>query len=105
MITMSLSTDRQRLISVLKQKPKETQLTDAKVVQMRFASHTVMQFIRAQRINLWWNTATRNDQCSEVFNAALLAVLNGDFKEAGRLRLKATFVGRTTRVARGLCFC
>ena len=38
MITMSLSTDRQRLISVLKQKPKETQLTDAKVVQMRFAN-------------------------------------------------------------------
>ena len=91
MITMSLSTDRQRLISVLKQKPKETQLTDAKGVQMRFANYAVMQFIRAQRINLWWNTATRNDQCSEVFNAALLAVLNGDFKEAGRLRLKATF--------------
>ncbi len=76
---------------MLKQKPKETQLTDEKVVQMRFVNHAVMQFIHSQRINLWWNTATRNNQCSEIFNAALLAVLKGDFKEAGRLRLKATF--------------
>lgn len=76
---------------MLEPKPKESQLTDEKVVQGRFAIHAVTQFIRSQRINLWWNTSTRNSQCSEVFNAALLAVLKGDFKEARRLRLKATF--------------
>ena len=92
-----------------KRKPNESQQTDENVVQMRFISHAVMHFIRSQRINLWWNSATRNNQCSEVFNAALLAVLNGDFKEAGRLRLKATFgfikwpltIGATV----GFCFC
>ncbi len=79
-------------MSVIKQKPNgEVHLTDERVVQMRFVSHAITQFICSQRINLWWNTATHNNQCSEVFNAALLAVLNGDFKEARRLRLKATF--------------
>lgn len=87
----------------------KSQLTDEKVVQVRFVNHAVTQFIRSQRINLWWNTATRNSQCSELFNAALLAALKGDFKKAGRLRRKATF-GFVRRplvagVLVGVCCC
>ena len=58
---------------------------------MRFVGHAVMQFISSQCISLWWNSATRNNKFSDVFNTALLAILIGDFKEAERLRLKATF--------------
>ena len=79
------------MVSMIRQKPREEHLTDEKDVQKHFVGHAVMQFISSQRISVWWNSATHNNQCSEVFNAALLAILIGDFKEAERLRLKATF--------------
>ena len=84
---MSLSTARQKLVSVIKQKPNGKHLTDEKDIQMRFVGHAVMQFISSQCISLWWNSATRNNKFSDVFNTALLAILIGDFKEAERLRL------------------
>ena len=79
------------MVSVIKQKPNGERLTDEKDVQARFVGHAVMRFIGSQRISSWWNSTTRNNKCSDVFNAALLAILIGDFKEAERLRLKATF--------------
>ncbi len=82
---------RQRFITVLKQRPREAQLTDEKVVLTRFVGRTVMQFIRSQRISLWWNSAARTEKCSAMFNAGLLAGLDGNLEEAARLRRAAIF--------------
>lgn len=75
----------------MQQRIKESKLPDEKVIQDRFVHRAAMKFICSQRINLWWNSEARNEKFSEIFNASLMAILDGKFEEAKRLRRKAAF--------------
>ena len=70
---------------------QDINLADEKVIQDRFVNYAAMKFIRSQRINLWWNSASRNERFSGIFNASLMAILDGKFEDAKRLRRKAAF--------------
>ena len=77
--------------TAMRQRKIESMLPDEKAVQIRFIHHAAMKFIRSQRINLWWNSEERNEKFSRVFNASLMAILDGKYEEAKRLRRKAAF--------------
>lgn len=75
----------------MKKAQKDINQTEEKVVQDQFINYAAMKFIRSQRINLWWNSSARNEKFSEIFNASLMAILDGKFEEAKRLRRKTAF--------------
>lgn len=73
----------------MQQRIKESKFPDEKTIQDRFINYAAMEFIRSQRINLWWNSLARNEKFSGIFNSALIAILDGNYAEAKRLRRKA----------------
>lgn len=77
--------------TAMQQRIKESKLPDEKAIQDRFINYAAMEFIRSQRINLWWNSTARNEKFSEAFNSALIAILDGNYAGAKRLRRKAEF--------------
>ena len=58
---------------------------------MRFATHVVMQFIRSQRINLWWNSEERNGLYSALFSATICLIMLGENREAKWRSFKMIF--------------
>ncbi len=61
---------------------------DEKLVQKRFLRHAIMGFIRSQHLNTRWCSSAVNKKRSNLFNGALLAILDGDFKAARELQRK-----------------
>ena len=83
------SNGNKRRARVANQKKSDASLLDDRIFRGRFFRHAILRFVRSQRIQLWWNDAACSGKCSDIFTAALLAILNGDFAEAKRLYRKA----------------
>ena len=84
------SSVKKRRTRVVNQKNSDAPPLDNRIFRERFFHHAIFRFVRAQRIKLWWNDAACASKYSDIFTAALLAILNGDFAGAKRLHRKAT---------------